>query len=371
MRYYLIAGERSGDLHGANLIRALRARDAQAEFRCWGGGYMEDAGAQLVVHYRNLALMGFIEVILYFNKILKYMRFCREDIRAYRPDVVILIDFGGFNMRIARFLRKNRIRVFYYISPKIWAWNTGRARAIKKNIDRMFVILPFEKDFYRTFDFDVDYVGNPVVDAIRAHSPDPDFLNSTGLRKNERYIALLPGSRIQELTSILPVMVSLAQQLPHEKFILAAISTVPEELYNACRDTGNIHLVFDRTNDILAYAFAGVITSGTATLETALWNVPQVVVYKAASRISFMIARMVIKVRFISLVNLIAGREVVKELIQEDLTTGNLVNALNVLLHDRDVREKMFREYKEIRNLLGDEPASGRAAKLMIQYLKQ
>jgi lipid-A-disaccharide synthase len=331
---------------------------------------MEDAGAELVVHYRNLALMGFIEVILYFNRILKYMRLCREDIRAYRPDVVILIDFGGFNMRIARFLRKNRFRVFYYISPKIWAWNTGRARAIKKNIDRMFVILPFEKDFYRKFGFDVDYVGNPVVDAVKTHIPDPDFLRGIGIGKGERFIAFLPGSRNQELKSILPAMVGLAYKYPEEKFVLAAISTVPEALYDPCREVKNLKLVFDRTYDILAHAYAGVITSGTATLETALWNVPQVVVYRAGSKISFMIARMVIKVKYISLVNLIAGREVVRELIQQDLTQENLGSALNSLLHDREVREKMLQDYRKIRELLGDEPASGRAAKLMIDYLR-
>jgi lipid-A-disaccharide synthase len=369
MRYYLIAGERSGDLHGANLIRAIRERDPRAEFRCWGGGYMEDAGAELVVHYRNLALMGFIEVILYFNKILKFLKFCRKDIRLYNPDLVILIDFGGFNMRIARFLRKNRFRVFYYISPKIWAWNTSRARVIKKNIDRMFVILPFEKDFYRNFGFDVDYVGNPVVDAVKKHIPDPGFLKGIGMGRGERYVAFLPGSRNQELKSILPILVSLARKHPEEKFVLAAISTVPAALYAPCGDVDNIELVFDRTYDILAYASAGVITSGTATLETALWNVPQVVVYRANSKISLMIARMVIKVKYISLVNLIAGREVVRELIQQDLTPENLGAVLNILLYDREAREKMFQDYREIRDLLGDEPVSARAAELMLGYL--
>lgn len=369
MRYYLIAGERSGDLHGANLIKALKKRDYEARFRCWGGEYMEKAGAELVVHYKNLGIMGFIEVILYFNKILKYIRFCKKDIRTYHPDVVILIDFGGFNMRIARFLRKNNFKTFYYISPKIWAWNTGRARSIIANIDRMFVILPFEKDFYKIFGYDVDYVGNPVVDAVRAHTPDPSFLEEINFKTKERYIALLPGSRNQELKSILPKMIVLATEYPDEKFILAAISTVPEELYRPCSGIKNITLVFDRTNDILANAYAGVVTSGTATLETAIWGVPQIVVYKASSWITFMIARMVIKIKFISLVNLIADREVVKELIQENLTLDNLKAELDRILYDQAVRKRMLLDYSEIQNILGNEPVSIRAAELMINYL--
>lgn len=369
MRYYLIAGERSGDLHGANLIKALKNRDREARFRGWGGGYMEEAGAELVVHYKNLAFMGFIEVILYFNKILKYIRVCKKDIRAYQPDVVILIDFGGFNMRIARFLKKNNYKVFYYISPKVWAWNTGRARSIKANVDHMFVILPFEKDFYTTFGYDVDYVGNPVVDAVRAHKPDPSFLQKMNLRSDEKYIAVLPGSRNQELKSILPRMIHLAREYPQEKFILAAISTVPEELYRPCRNIQNFHLVFDRTNDILAYAYAGVVTSGTATLETALWGVPQVVVYRSSSLISFFIARLVVRVKFISLVNLIAGREVVKELIQANLTLENLKNEMDQLLYNQEVRKRILMDYSEIRNILGNDPVSGRAADLMIHYL--
>lgn len=369
MRYYLIAGERSGDLHGANLIRALKKRDREAKFRAWGGGFMEEAGADIVVHYRNLAFMGFIEVILYFNKILHYLRLCKKDIRTFRPDVVILIDFGGFNMRMARYLRKHDYKVFYYISPKVWAWNTGRARAIKANVDRMFVILPFEKDFYQEFGFEVDYVGNPVMDAVRSHVPDSSFLQGIDLNREDRYIALLPGSRNQELSSILPAMINLAHRNPKEKFVLAAISTVPEELYRTCMNVPNIHPVFDRTNDILAFAHAAVVTSGTATLETALWEVPQIVVYRSSSSISFLIARMVIRIKFISLVNLIAGREVVKELIQSDLTPGNLQAELDKLLFNEEARKRILLDYKEIKNTLGNDPVSERAADLMIHYL--
>lgn len=369
MRYYLIAGERSGDLHGSNLIKALKKRDREAKFRAWGGNYMEEAGADIVVNYRNLAFMGFIEVILYFNKILNYIRLCKKDIRSYQPDVVILIDFGGFNMRMARFLKKNNYKVFYYISPKVWAWNTGRARSIKANVDRMFVILPFEKDFYHEFGFEVDYVGNPVMDAVRAHKPDPSFLQAIELNPGDRYIALLPGSRNQELSSILPVMIDLAHQYPTEKFVLAAISTVPVELYRSCGNISNIHLVFDRTNDILAHAYAAVVTSGTATLETALWEVPQVVVYRSSSWVSFLIARMVIRIKFISLVNLIAGREVIKELIQSDLTLDHLKTEIDKLLFDEEFRIRILQDYSEIQYTLGNEQVSERAADLMIHYL--
>jgi len=370
MRYYLIAGERSGDLHGSNLIKAIKRKDDQAQFRCWGGEYMEKAGAELVVHYRNLAFMGFIEVALYFNKILRFIRLCKKDILNYKPDVVILIDFGGFNLRVARFLKKREIKVYYYISPKVWAWNTGRAKTIKAAVDRMFVILPFEKDFYKTFGYEVDYVGNPVVDAIRNHQPDPSFLEKTGIKTEDRYIALLPGSRNQELKSILPRMVKLADSFPNQKFVLAAISSVPEHLYLPCREVNNIKIVFDRTNDILAFAFAGVITSGTATLETALWEVPQVVVYRSTSKISFFIARMVVKIKFISLVNLIVGREVVKELIQEDFTQEKLSSEVNKLIFDNAVRNRILEEYKELKNILGHDPVSDRAADLMVHYLK-
>jgi lipid-A-disaccharide synthase len=370
MRYYLIAGERSGDLHGANLIKALKNEDDQARFRGWGGDYMEAAGAELVVHYKYLAFMGFVEVFVYFNRFLKYIRMCKQDILSYQPDVVILIDFGGFNIRIARFLKKKGIKVFYYISPKVWAWNTRRAETIKANVDRMFVILPFEKDFYQSFGYQVDYIGNPVMDAVRGHTPDRSFLKDIQMKVDQRYIALLPGSRNQELISILPFMVGLAKANPDENFILAAISNVPGKLYNSCRDIPNIHLVFDRTNDILAYAHAGVITSGTATLETAIWGVPQVVVYRSHSKISFFIGRMVVKIKFISLVNLIAGHEVVTELIQDDLTLENLKQEVHRIVYNEEMRIRMIKEYDEIRHILGQEPASEKAAKLMTSYLK-
>ncbi len=371
MRYYLIAGERSGDLHGSNLIKSLKKKDPDGEFRCWGGDYMEQAGAELVVHYKHIAFMGFVEVILFFRKILKYLRFCKKDILAYGPDVVILIDFGGFNLRVARFLKKAGIRVFYYISPKVWAWNTGRARKIKALVDRMFVILPFEKAFYATYDFDVDYVGNPVVDAVNAHQPDPSFLTDKSLVPEDHYVALLPGSRSQELKSILPNMVQLARDLPGTKFIMAAITSTPPQAYDLCTGVPNISVVFDRTYDILAYAYAGVITSGTATLETALWNVPQVVVYRSTSKLSILIARMVIKVKYISLINLIAGRKVVTELLQSQLTRERLLAELKKLIADDEERGRILSDYHEIKEILGDHPVSDKAANLMRRYLQR
>jgi lipid-A-disaccharide synthase len=371
MRYYLIAGERSGDLHGSNLIKSLKKRDRDGEFRCWGGEYMQEAGADLVVHYNDLAFMGFFEVLLYFRKILRNLKHCRRDILEYNPDVVILIDFAGFNLKMASFLSKKNITTYYYISPKVWAWYTGRARKIKRIVDRMFVILPFEKQFYLSYDFEVDYVGNPVVDAVNQHKADRSFLDDPKIFNKEKYVALLPGSRKQELKSILPNLVDLASDFPETQFILGGIKSIPRELYSRVTDVPNIAIVFDRTYDVLAFAHAAVVTSGTATLETALWDIPQVVIYRSNSALSVIIAKKVIKVKFISLVNLIAGREVVRELIQENLTREHLNDEIYKLLSDTSYRDRIYTNYSEIRNILGNEPVSDKAADLMIKYLKR
>jgi len=370
MRYYLIAGERSGDLHGSNLIKSLKKRDPDAVFRCWGGEYMEEAGAELVVHYNDMAFMGFFEVLLYFRKILKNLNHCRRDILAYNPDVVILIDFAGFNLKIASFLKKKNIKSYYYISPKVWAWYTSRAKKIKKIVDRMFVILPFEKAFYLNYDFEVDYVGNPVVDAVNQHKPDPSFLENPKILNREKYVALLPGSRKQELESILPNLVNLALDFPKTQFILGGIKSIPQDLYSNIEKVPNITIVYDRTYDVLAFSYAAVVTSGTATLETALWDIPQVVIYRSNSPITVFIARKVIKVKFISLVNLIAGREVVRELIQKNLTRELLNDEMRKLLDDGIYRDRIYTDYAEVRNILGNEPVSDKAADLMIKYLK-
>lgn len=369
MRYYLIAGERSGDLHGSNLIRSLKHRDDEAVFRCWGGELMKEAGADLAMHYNNFSFMGFIEVIFYFRKILSYLKRCRKDIQNFDPDVVILIDFAGFNMKMARYLKKKNIRVFYYISPKIWAWYRGRARQIKRDVERMFVIMPFEKKFYQHYGFEVDYVGNPVVDAVKHHQPDKSFLTQAGMDVNERYIALLPGSRKQELISVQQSLITLAQSFPKIQFVLCGLKSLDSELYDQVKAVSNIYVVFDRTYDVLAFSRAAIVTSGTATLETALWDIPQVVIYRTNSPVSMFIARRVIKVKFISLVNLIAGREVVRELIQENLTPEHLHTEVERLYSNEDYRKRILTDYTGIRNILGNETASDKAAALMFGYL--
>jgi lipid-A-disaccharide synthase len=366
----MIAGERSGDLHGSNLIKSFKKIDKDPVFRCWGGEYMQQAGGDLVVHHNDLAFMGFIEVLFYFRRILRYLKFCKKDILSFQPDVVILIDFGGFNLKMASYLKKKDIRVYYYISPKIWAWNTGRARQIKQNIDKMFVILPFEKDFYHQYGFDVDYVGNPVVDAVRQHLPDKSFLDQKDILNKEQYIALLPGSRKQELESVIPHMVDLAKRFPDVQFIMGGIRSLQSKLYAPVEKASNIGIVYGRTYDVLAFARAAVVTSGTATLETALWDIPQVVIYRSNSRISVYIARLVVKIKFISLVNLIAGREVVKELIQEHLTPEHLYTEADRLFNDETYRNRILNDYAEVRNLLGHEQVSDKTAELMHTYLK-
>lgn len=371
MRYYLIAGERSGDLHGSNLIKSLKKRDPDALFRCWGGEYMQEAGAELVVHYNDMAFMGFFEVLIYFRKILKNLKHCRRDILEYNPDVVILIDFAGFNLKMASFLSKKNIKNYYYISPKVWAWYTSRAKTIKRIVDRMFVILPFEKEFYLKYDYEVDYVGNPVVDAVNQHKSDQSFLEDPKIFNRENYIALLPGSRKQELKSILPNLVDLASDFPDTQFILGGIKSIPQELYSGVKNVPNITIVYDRTYDVLAFAHAAVVTSGTATLETALWDIPQVVIYRSNSALSVFIAKKVIKVKFISLVNLIAGREVVRELVQESLTREHLNDEMRKLLDDTVYRDRIYNDYAEVRNILGNEPVSDKVADLMIKYLKK
>ncbi|HLF33993.1 MAG TPA: lipid-A-disaccharide synthase [Cyclobacteriaceae bacterium] len=370
MKYYIVAGERSGDLHGGNLTRSLKELDPGASVRGWGGEYMESAGAVLVKHYRDLAFMGFMEVLINFRKILANLDFCRRDILRFSPDVIILIDFAGFNFRIASFARKQGIRVFYYISPKIWAWYTSRVYKIKSSVERMFVILPFEVDFYRRFDVQVDYVGNPVAEAVRKHKTDPEFTGSIRESGFKKVAALLPGSRYQEVYQAIPLMMEIAEKHKEVLFLVAAVNNLPQSLYASCLHKSNVRVVPEKAYDILSVSQAAIVTSGTATLETALWKVPQVVIYKANLWISALIARMVIKVRYISLVNLICDREVVKELIQENLTTVNLLEEFNRIQNDEKRREEMLNGYREAEEKLGYDIASEKAAKLMVTYLR-
>jgi lipid-A-disaccharide synthase len=366
MKYYIVAGERSGDLHGGNLIQALKLVDTESEFRGFGGDYMEENGMQLSMHFRNLAFMGFLEVVKNLSKISKYLKFCKNDILEYQPDVVILIDYGGFNLKIASFLRKNNIKVFYYISPKVWAWNQNRAKNIKKLVDRMFVILPFEKEFYRKFDWEVDYVGNPVLDAIKKHK-----IESLNLKNNSKEIvAVLPGSRYQEVVNVLEGIKNIISSFDDVHFVIAAVDNLDQGIYNDLLNHPNVELVFGRTYDLLSMSKAAIVTSGTATLETALWKIPQVVIYKT-SKISYLIAKSLIRVDYISLVNLIADKPVVKELIQNDYNDENLSYELNLILKDKVSRDRIIEEYDTIEATLNIGSASTNAAQLMIQYLKE
>ncbi len=366
MKYYIIAGERSGDLHGSNLVKSLSRLQPQALFRGFGGDEMQQAGVELVMHYNQLAFMGF-EAVLNFFKIARYLADCKKDILQYKPSALILIDYGGFNRRIAAFGKANGIKVHYYIPPKVWAWRQNRAWQLKKSVDHMYVILPFEKDFFRKYNFDVDYVGNPVLDAIRSFKPATNFLEQNKLRVAHPLVALLPGSRTRELQKIVPVMAEVAKALPAFHFVVAAIRNLPHELYQPLSGLKNVSFIYDATYDLLTHASAAIVTSGTATLETALFKVPQVVVYKAGY-LEYLIATQVVKVKFISLVNLIAGNEVVKELIQHSASAQQIGAELIKLVEEGSYRERMQKAYDQLYTTLDIGSASDNTAQLIVKY---
>lgn len=368
MRYYIIAGERSGDLHGGNLIKALVREDHDAVIRGFGGDYMRDAGAELAVHYEEMAFMGFVALITNYGKIQRMLRFCKEDIEKFKPDVVILIDYGGFNRRIAKYCKPRGIRTFYYIPPKVWAWYQSRAKEIKANVDRMFVILPFEKDFYKKYDWEVDYVGNPVLDAVKAFVPDSSFRNANGFNEKP-IVALLPGSRNMELKRVVPLMAEVVKKNPGYQFAVAAIDGPDASLYQPLRDLPAVHFIQNNTYNLLRVATAAIVTSGTATLETGLFRIPQVCVYKSGW-LEMVIARAVVKVKFISLINLIAGKEVIRELIQETAVTEIVSGELQKLVEAGPYRNTMLKEYDSIYTTLDTGSASENAARLMTGYLK-
>ena len=368
MKYYIIAGERSGDLHGASLMQELKNQDPDAVFRCWGGDMMQEVGGELVRHYKDMAFMGFVEAAANLPTIIKYLKECKADILQFKPDVVILVDYAGFNLRIARYAKEQGIKVFYFISPKIWAWNQGRVHNIKKLVDRMFVILPFEEEFYGRFDYKVDYIGNPISDTVRAHVASTDFIFRNKLN-NKPIIAVLPGSRKQEIERILFIMLSVLPAFREYQFVVAAVSNLSQDYYENFNRDSNIKIVYDQTYDLLAHSQAALVTSGTATLETALFNVPQVVCY-TTSFISYWIGRSVIKVPYISLVNLIADKPIVKELIQNDLTGRNIIAELKKVLFDKMYIQQQQEGYEFIREKLGEANAAAKAAQLMVRYLK-
>jgi lipid-A-disaccharide synthase len=368
MRYYLVAGEASGDLHGANLMKALNKLDPDAEFRFFGGDLMRAQGGTLVKHYADMAFMGFAEVAANLNTILKNLSFCKKDIIAWQPDVLILIDFPGFNLKIAAYAKENKLPVYYYISPKVWAWNQKRVLKIKRIVDHLFCILPFEVDFYKTWGMDVDYVGNPLLDAVAAFVPDKSFLEKHNLSAEKKIIALLPGSRKQEINYLLPDMLKVADQFPDNLFVIAGAPSFTINFYRPFINNRNIIVVFDATYDLLSHAHAAIVASGTATLETALFKVPQVVVYKG-NPISIGIGRMVIKIKFISLVNLIMNNGVVKELIQQDCTPSTIAAEVDLLLNDKNYRENMLSNYNKLYEKMGSPGASAKTATLILKYL--
>jgi lipid-A-disaccharide synthase len=348
MKYYIIAGEASGDLHGSNLMRQLSKIDLLSDFRCWGGELMMAAGGTVVKNYRDLAFMGFIEVIKNLPSILKNLKFCKEDILSYKPDVLILIDYPGFNLRIAKWAKEQGFKVVYYISPQVWAWKEKRVELIREVVDKMLVILPFEETYYEKKNYKVEYVGHPLVQVIDEYLLE----NRPAITAEKKIIALLPGSRKQEIEMKLPIMLEVSKYFPQYQFIVAKAPSIDESLYkNIMKDFPAVRMVYNKTYDLLSVATAALVTSGTATLETALFGVPQVVCYKG-SRISYAIAKLLIRVKFISLVNLIMDKLVVTELVQENLNPENLKKELELILHNRNHIEQVLKDYAELRKLL-------------------
>jgi len=355
MKYYIIAGEASGDLHGSNLIKALRRKDASAKIRCWGGDQMQAAGGELVKHYRSLAFMGFAEVVKNIGTILQNLAFCKQDILAHRPDVLILIDYPGFNLRIAKWAHQQGIKVVYYISPQVWAWKANRVHMMRKCIDKMLVILPFEKAYFASnWNWEVEYVGHPLIEAIESFQ---HAYNEAPL-SNKPIVALLPGSRRQEILKKLPIMLEASRAFPAFQFVVACAPGLDPSLYEALtRGYPNVSTVTGKTYALLQQSTAALVTSGTATLETALLGVPQVVCYKG-STISYQIAKRLVKVQYISLVNLILQKQAVQELIQHDLTKSNLITALESILPGGSRREQQIADYAKLKAMLQQETAA-------------
>lgn len=364
MRYYIIAGEASGDLHGSNLIKALQKQDPRADIRCWGGDRMEEAGGKLVKHIRELAFMGFVEVLLHLPTILKNIRFCKQDILSYKPDALILVDYPGFNMRIAAWAKHQGIPVVYYISPQIWAWKESRIHKIKRDVDKMLVILPFEKSFYAKWNYEVSYVGHPLTEVINHELQEVPVVPLS----RKPVIAILPGSRRQEVETKLPEMLKMVSYFPDYQFAIACAPALPESVYKQFLDRENILLVKNQTYNLLKQAKAAMVTSGTATLETALFGVPQVVCYKG-NPISYRLAKKFIKIKYISLVNLIMDKPVVTELIQKDLNEKNLKRELDRLLNDPEYIEGLKKEYASLWHKLGNTRASETAAREIISSI--
>jgi lipid-A-disaccharide synthase len=369
MKYYIIAGEASGDLHGANLMKALYKEDTTAEIRFWGGDLMQQVGGTLVKHYRELAFMGFAEVILNLKTILNNIKICKADIEKFQPDVIIFIDYPGFNMRIAKWAKQKGIKTHYYIAPQIWAWKENRIQAVKRDFDKLFVILPFEKEFFEVkHHFPVDFVGHPLIDAIhnRTQAEEAFFRKNNNLNEKP-IIALLPGSRKQEIAKMLTIMLSVVEDFKEYQFVIAGAPSQDFHFYEQFLTNKNVKFIANQTYDLLSVAAAALVTSGTATLETALFKVPEVVCYKG-SWASYQIAKRIITLKYISLVNLIMDEEVVAELIQEKCTKKNLKTELSKLL-EPTYRKALLEKYEALELKLGGIGASDKTAKLILKDL--
>lgn len=395
MKYYLIAGEASGDLHGSNLIKAIRQKDATANIRCWGGDKMEAAGATLVKHYRELAFMGFAEVVMNLRTILRNIRFCKKDITTWQPDVLVFIDYPGFNIKIAEWAKTLGYKTVWYISPQVWAWKESRVKTLRRCVDKMLCILPFEKAFYKKWDYEVEYVGHPLIEVIKEQTMDnrlrttddkmsPKVWESESLEGNlkvtdhspltishsQPVIALLPGSRKQEILKKLPVMLEVASRMPQYQFVVAKAPGQEDAFYEPLlQPYQNVSAVRDATYELLQNATAALVTSGTATLETALFGVPEVVCYKG-SKISYEIAKRLIKIKYISLVNLIMNRPVVKELIQDEMNAYNVQAELEKIVSDKAVYSRIKKDYAELWDILSaGGNASEKAAAVITEFV--
>lgn len=371
MKYYIIAGEASGDLHASNLVAEIKKKDKRAEFRGCGGDLMKAQGVELLKHYRTMAYMGFIEVAVNLRKVLDNIAQTKKDILEYQPDVLILVDYPGFNLRIADFAHKQGFKVIYYISPQVWAWKRRRVKKIKDSVDKMLVILPFEEEFYKRYGVDVTYVGNPLLDELAKFGTANRsiFLRRNSLGEKREIIALLPGSRRQEVKRMLPVMLKVTPHFPEYQFVVAGVSSLDKSLYKRIMGNTDTFFVENQTYELLQNSSAALVTSGTATLETALFSVPEVVCYKALG-FSYRLAKWMIKVRFISLVNLVMDKEVVKELIQGDFNESNVVKELALLLRDGKRQRQLLEDYEELKDRLGDAGASEKAASVIMEALK-
>lgn len=374
MKYYLVAGEASGDLHGSNLMKELKRLDADAEFRYWGGDLMQEQGGELVSHFKERAYMGFLEVILHLRTILGFIKQCKADIEEWKPDALILIDYPGFNLRIAEFAHQKGIPVHYYISPQVWAWKENRVKKFKQFVDEMYVILPFEKDFYKNrWQYDVHFVGHPLLDALKNFETEEGFKEKYGL-DDRPVVALLPGSRKQEITKMLGEMLKVIKDFPNHQFVIAGAPSQATEFYESLIPNevkSSVSVIPNKTYNILGIAEAALVTSGTATLETALFEVPEVVCYKG-SNVSYLIAKQLVKnIKYISLVNLVMDKELVRELIQNDMTAKTIKKELAAIVVGGEKRNTILQGYKELKDKLGNEGASANTAELIYNSFKK